>query len=86
MGTTRQRRRRAPADNGIALHPGLVDLLLFGWGSRRETRDPDPFQVFCYTDADLRAAWHQHRSVLMTEWQRQGAPGQPWGKRFDEEA
>ena len=66
------------------LTPGLVDIMLTGDSAA------DPFLIF---DVDIRdggsylpALWRKHHAWLLTEWQRRGGDGQPWGAQFDEVA
>ena len=76
---SRPRRRVVVGSAGCGLAPETVDVLFHGWGAPNldYSSDPqsDPFE--CFT-LDLDAAWRQHRTWLLAEFQRRGLTGKPW--------
>ncbi len=82
MPTTRRRRGRGP----VGLSVAMVEMFLTGvWPVNADGSKPlGRLPWFLMTDAEVRALWLEHRSMLMAEWRRRGAAGQPWGSRFDD--
>ena len=76
--------KRRMRDQPTELFQELIEVLLFGWTAPyEEMPGDDGFRIFALSDADLRRIWRGHRDELLTEWQKRGGLGDPWGSRYD---